>query len=187
MSSSALIVIDMLNDFFQREPRLAQHRDRLVASINDLTSGFRRLRSPVIWVRQEFASDLSDAFLEIKRKGSRVTIAGTPGCQLLSELRLDEGDEVIVKKRYSAYFGTELDDLLHRFQTGTLVIAGINTHACVRMTAIDAYQRDFDVIVASECIASYDEEHHEVTRRYLEQGIARFLTNSEIVKSLDRE
>lgn len=187
MPQCALVVIDMLNDLFQREPRLAQHRDRLVASINDLASGFRRLRSPVIWVRQEFASDLSDAFLKVKRDGIRVTIAGSTGSQLLPELQLDEGDEVIVKKRYSAYFGTELDDLLHRFQTGTLVIAGINTHACVRMTAIDAYQRDLEVFVASECIASYDEEHHEVTRRYLEKGIARFLTNSEIVKSLELE
>lgn len=177
----------MLNDFFQREPRLTQQRGQLVLSINELAAEFRRHHQRVIWVRQEFAPDLSDAFPEMKRDGIRVTIAGTPGCQLLPELRLNEGDEVVVKKRYSAFFGTELDVLLHRFQTETLVIAGINTHACVRMTAIDAYQRDIDVIIASECVASYDDEHHEVTRRYLAKRMARFLTNAEIVRMLKLE
>jgi len=56
-------------------------------------------------------------------------------------------DAVLVKKRYSAFFGTDLDTLLSTIQPDVLVIAGVNTHAYVRMTAIDAYQRDYDVIV----------------------------------------
>src|SRR5690606_591882 len=128
---------------------------------------------PVIWVRQEFAPDLSDAFLLMRKTGTKVTIAGTEGCELLPDLARLETDRVIVKKRYSAFFRTELDEVLAELGTRTLVLAGINTHACVRMAAIDAYQRDFDVIVAVECVASYDAEHHRVTLRYLEGGIAR--------------
>jgi hypothetical protein len=66
----------------------------------------------------------------------------------------------------------------------TLVLAGINSHACIRTTAIDAYQRDFDVVVASDCVASYDDEHHRVTVRYLESQIARLMSGEEIAQRL---
>jgi nicotinamidase-related amidase len=142
---------------------------------------FRRNGLPVFWVRQEFAPDLSDAFLEMRANNVSITIAGTAGCELLPELdRLPE-DFVIVKKRYSAFFGTNLDARLSAIGPGFLVIAGVNTHACVRMTAIDAYQRDYDVIVAAECIASNDIEHHDVTVRYLDGNIARILPTADLL------
>jgi len=66
-------------------------------------------------------------------------------------------------ERHEAFFGTDFEARLLPFQPMTLVVSGVNTHACVRTTVIDAYQRDFDVVVASDCIASYDDQHHEVT------------------------
>jgi len=130
-----------------------------------------------MWVRQEFARDLHDAFLEMRANNVSITIAGTPGCEILPELERLPHDAVLVKKRYSAFFGTDLDSLLS-------TIPGVNTHACVRMTAIDAYQRDYDVIVAAECVASSDHEHHEVTLRYLDGMIARVLSTAEVVATL---
>jgi Isochorismate hydrolase len=67
---------------------------------------------------------------------------------------------------------------------GLLVVAGINSHACVRNTVIDAYQRDCEVVVAKECIASYDEARHNITTHYLDGGIARLSPNREIIKML---
>ena len=64
------------------------------------------------------------------------------------------------------------------------MLAGINTHACVRTTAIDAYQRDWPVIVAADCVDSYDREHHEISLRYMKGSIASVLTNSEIAALL---
>lgn len=177
--SVALLVIDMQVDFFDRHPSLSAERSRLVAGINALARAFRHAGQAVIWVRQEFEPDLSDAFLLMRRTGTRVTIAGTEGCRLVPELERLEGDRLVVKKRYSAFFRTELDELLADLGAGTLVLAGINTHACVRMTAIDAYQRDFDVIIATERVASYDDEHHRITLRYLD-GIARLMSDLEI-------
>lgn len=179
----ALIVIDLLNDYFRQPGLLADQRGELVASVNRLAAAFRHARQPVIWVRQEFAPDLSDAFLRMRREQVRVTIAGTDGCELLPELDRHASDPVLVKKRYSAFFGTSLDEMLAAIRPRTLVLAGINTHACVRTTAIDAYQRDYEVVVASDCVASYDPEHHEVTKRYLDAGIARFVSGDEIAKS----
>ena len=179
-----LLIIDLLNDYFRPQSPLAAQRDQLTETANRLAAAFRRAQQPVVWVRQEFAPDLSDAFLRARRENHRVTIAGTSGCELLPELERHPSDKVLVKKRYSAFFGTDLAETLAALQPVTLVLAGINTHACVRMTAIDAYQRDYDVLIASDGVASYDAEHHEVTRRYLEAGIARFVPSDEIAKML---
>lgn len=180
----ALIVIDMLRDFFERSDSLAAQRAALVAHINQLAGAFRAHGHPVIWVRQEFRADLQDAFPEMRRKNIQITIAGTKGADILPELERRSGEMVIIKKRYSAFFRTQLEDLLGELSASSIVLAGINTHACVRTTAIDAYQRDIDVIVAAECVGSYDQEHHSVTVRYLDGKIARFLENERILALL---
>jgi nicotinamidase-related amidase len=182
-----LLVIDLVNDYFRQQAPLATQRSQLVASVNRLAAAFRQAEQPVLWVRQEFAPDLSDAFLRMRRENLRITIAGTDGCELLPELEYHPSEKVLVKKRYSAFFGTDLDETLAVIRSEVLVLAGINTHACVRTTAIDAYQRDYEVIVASDCVASYDAEHHEVTKRYLDPGIARFVSSAEIAKMLAPE
>jgi nicotinamidase-related amidase len=184
MPRMTLLIIDMLNDFFRQHPQLAEQRSCLVASINTLVQEFRAHGQPVIWIRQEFAPDLHDAFLDMRKYRIPVTIAGTEGCKLLAELDYQSNDMTIVKKRYSAFFGTELDALLKDLRPELLVIAGINTHACVRTTVIDAYQRDYDVVLATEGIASYDKAHHQMTKHYLEGAIAQLLPNNEIIKML---
>lgn len=184
MPKMALLIIDMLNDFFRQHTSLAEQRPRLVASINTLVEAFRHHGQPVLWVRQEFAPDLRDAFLEMRKHNLHVTIAGTDGCEILPELDHHPTDMTIVKKRYSAFFGTDLEATLKRVCPDTLVVAGINTHACVRTTVIDAYQRDYEVVLATECVASYDEAHHDMTMRYLDGAIAQLLPNRDIIKML---
>ena len=174
----------MLNDFFNRSPVLAAQRTQLIAATNSLVRVFRSLETPIIWVRQEFARDLHDAFLEMRTNNVAITVAGTAGCELLSELQRSSEDLILVKKRYSAFFGTDLDAQLSKIRPEILVIAGVNTHACVRMTAIDAYQRDYDVIVAAECVASSDPEHHNVTLRYLDGNVARVLPTASVIAAL---
>ena len=88
------------------------------------------------------------------------------------------------KHRYSAFFETPLAQLLRSLSVSHVVIGGVNTHACVRATAIDAYQLDFRVILASDTIASYDDEYHRESMRYLTQSIGTQMANSEVVDSL---
>lgn len=179
-----LVVIDMLHDFLDRWE--ATRRQRLVSSINELVGSMRGLGHSVVWVRQEFEPDLRDAFGEMKAKGIQVTIRGTQGCQIVSELATDPSDLVIIKKRYSAFYGTTLDEALARLQPDAIILAGINTHACIRTTAIDAYQRDWNVILALDCIDSYDREHHEVSLRYMKDRMATVMTNPDILLALQR-
>ncbi|WP_245304235.1 cysteine hydrolase family protein [Hoeflea olei] len=174
----ALMVIDLANDFLAAwEPA---RRARLIAATNELVGIFRAAGRPVIWVRQEFRHDLGDAFLEMRDRGVRLTIAGTDGAKLDAQLQVLAHDITIVKKRYSPFFGTDLDQVLAAREIGSLVIAGINTHACVRMAAIDAYQRDMRVILSAEATGSYDEDHARVSLRYMDGKIARVLDTDAI-------
>jgi nicotinamidase-related amidase len=182
MEKPVLVVIDMLHDFLGSWE--ATRRQRLVSSINELVGSMRGLGHPVAWVRQEFEPDLRDAFREMKAKGIRITIKGTQGCQIVSELSAAPSDLVIIKKRYSAFYGTTLDETLARLQPDAIILAGINTHACIRTTAIDAYQRDWNVILASDCIDSYDREHHEVSLRYMKDKMATVMSNADILSAL---
>ncbi len=182
MEKPALIVIDMLQDFLESwEPARKQ---RLVCSINELAGLMRSRGHDVLWVRQEFEPDLRDAFPEMRTKEIRKTIRGTPGCQMLTELDVLPSDPVIIKKRYSAFFGTNLDEALALLRPDTIILAGINTHACIRTTAIDAYQRDWRVVLASDCIDSYDREHHEISLRYMKNKLAAVMSNEELLSLL---
>ncbi len=153
MTRPAIFVIDMLNDCFGHAA-LQRLRPSLCASINALTAAARAAGHPVIWVRQEFEPDLSDAMLDMKRGDIRMFIKGTPGPRILDELERVDTDLEVVKKRFSMFFGTGLDALLERLGTDQIVLAGVNSHACIRMAAIDAYQRDFEVLIVRECVAS---------------------------------
>ncbi|MBC7666754.1 MAG: cysteine hydrolase, partial [Caulobacter sp.] len=89
-------------------------------------------------------------------------------------------DLEVVKKRFSMFFQTGLDALLRQLGTDQVILAGVNTHACIRMAAIGAYQRDLEVIIVGECVASRDVRHHDVTLDYLDGGVARVLTLKEL-------
>jgi bifunctional isochorismate lyase/aryl carrier protein len=180
MKRPVLIVIDMLRDSIDgwEQSRI----EILVQRINELIGIVRGLGSPVIWVRQEFEPDLRDAFPEMRAKGIRVAIKGTPGSEILPELARIPSDIVVVKKRYSAFYRTNLDEILAELAPDVIILAGVNTHACIRTAAIDAYQRDWPVILAEDCVDSYDREHHEISLRYMRDRIAKVMSNEELTR-----
>jgi len=184
MGRPAIFVIDMLNDCFGHA-ELDRLRASLCSSINQLTDLARSNGFPVFWVRQEFESDLSDAFVDMKRENIRMFIKGTPGPRILDELVRADSDVEIVKKRYSMFYGTDLDSRLLDLQIDSLILVGVNSHACVRTSAIDAYQRDFPVTIVRECVASKDRIHHEISMEYMDGGIATVVALSEIRKQFD--
>ncbi len=180
--TTCLLNIDLTQDCLRHLP--ATDVDRIIARTNELVGLFRSAEQPILWFRQEFAPDLSDAFLEMRERGVQAYVEGTSGAQLDARLDVRAPDAVIVKKRYSAFFGTRLDEMLRHLGADTLILAGANTHACIRTTAIDAYQRDLQVIFASDCLGSYDEEHARISMRYMEGKIGLALTNGEIQSRL---
>jgi maleamate amidohydrolase len=182
MPENCLIVIDMQNDFLDRLE--AANRVRLVSKTNQLVDSFRASGCPIIWIKQTFKPDLSDAFLEMRDRQISIVIDGSEGAEIDPGLSRRDEDWVIVKKRYSAFFGTDFEQILRNLAPDRITIAGVNSHACIRTTAIDAYQRDIRVILASECIESHDQEHAQISMAYLEKKIAILMTNDQISDAL---
>jgi len=170
----AVLVVDMQVDFFAHA-RLTRNRAELVANVNELTRLARAHGMPVIWVKTEFEPDLRDAFLEVRKKAIRVAIKGSAGAALLPELDVADSDLALTKKRYSAFFGTALDSILTARECSHVIVAGVNTHACIRSTVVDAYKRDLDVILPRGCFDSHDAEHHDISLRYMEGKLASVL------------
>ena len=178
MRKPAIFIIDMLNDcFIHRE--LIEQRASLCKRINALVGFARDSQFHIVWVRQEFKEDLSDAFLEMRDENIEMYIEGTSGCKILDELKPLPGEHEVIKKRYSMFFRTNLDELLSTLNPSFLVLAGVNTHACIRMAAIDAYQRDHRVIIVRDCVASADQQHHDLSLKYLGNRIAKVMSSEE--------
>ncbi len=183
MTDHGLIVIDMLNDFLDQWP--VKDCSTLIKHTNALVACFRNKSLPIIWVRQEFKADLSDAFLEMRDKDIAITIEGSRGAKIHEELDRHSSDLVITKKRYSAFFGTNLEAVLKEKAISQITLAGVNTHACIRMAAIDAYQRDMRVIIAGDCVDTRDEEHGRISLRYMANKIAQIKTNEQIFAEME--
>ena len=176
---TALLVVDMQKDFFE-SPALQALQGGLVKNINQLIGIARAHAVPVIWVRQEHKADGSNAFLGDRKLSKWPVVEGSEGAELVDGLNKESEDLEVIKTRYSAFYKTDLEDKLRGLGIDTLIISGINTHACVRMTVIDAYQRDYEVILPLDCIGGWDEEHHRVTVKYFSRKITQPMTNKQI-------
>ncbi|MCI9628604.1 MAG: cysteine hydrolase [Eggerthellaceae bacterium] len=82
-------------------------------------------------------------------------IAGTPEAQTSPELEQQDGDFLIEKRRYSAFFQTGLRLLLDELGVRTLILCGFDTNICVVHTAADAYFNNFDLIVVSDATGTF--------------------------------
>ena len=101
---------------------------------------------------------------------------GTMGIEIDPMLPVDEKkDYVIRKRRYSGFFGTDLDLVLRENHIENVVIVGTKTNCCIRATVTDAFYLDYNGIVVSDCVATNSEEvnrvHLEDIRKYLGQVV----------------
>ena len=181
---AAIVLVDLLEDFF-RYGRVFDNRINFAKNVNTLIKHARKHKIPVIWIKQEFSPDLSDAFLAMRKNNLAVTIKNTKGSKILKELTLEPEDYIVIKKRFSGFFNTDLEGILEKLSIDTLIIGGVNTHACVQMTVIDAYQRDYEVIIDTDCVDSFDEFFHKESLRYLKRSIATLKTNTEILEVIN--
>jgi nicotinamidase-related amidase len=88
------------------------------------------------------------------------SLRGSRGAEVIDELRRAASDIVLSKRRFSAFFKTDLDQTLRTLQAETVVLAGIATHVCVLGTALDALSNDFSAIILEDCCAAHRQEYH---------------------------
>ncbi len=152
--SSALLIADMIHDFVDRSGKLyVPGIEIIVPAIAALVAEARGLGVPVIYVNDSHDPDDE----EFKQWGPHA-IAGTAGTEVVPQLAPAEGDYVLNKKRYSAFYGTDLDELLKKLGTSHLVITGTVTNICVMVSAIEALMRGYRVTVPSKAVHALSED-----------------------------
>ena len=149
LESCALLVIDELGDptggpleTVLLEPTLNSAR---------LSRAARAARVPVIFANDAHIPGLD---IEIALWGEH-GIAGSPDAKTSPQLNQQEGDFVIEKRRYSAFFQTGLRLLLDELGVDTLICCGMDTNICVRHTVADAYFNNFATIVVEDATATF--------------------------------
>jgi nicotinamidase-related amidase len=93
----------------------------------------------------------------------RYTVPGTAGHEFVPELRPGDGELVVRKHRSSAFWGTDLEQLLRSNGIKSVVVGGCTTEGCVESTARDAMFSDHYVVIAEDCVASDDKAQHEAS------------------------
>src|SRR4051794_12063187 len=156
----------MQNDYFA-DDELARCRDDLVAVCNRLVDRARAAGSPVIEVRTVHARDKSTWALNMLEDDQGMALAGSTGAERVAGL--EEPDEVVVKTRDSAFYATDLEEVLARHDVDRLVLTGVSTESCIVATATDAYARNQPVVVVRDGTASVQEELHEQVLDRLQQ------------------
>lgn len=158
----ALLIIDMQNDFVaQGAPIECPGAREIVAPIRGLLQIARASGVPVIFTQERHRAEMVDFGLELEYEEPIHCVEGTAGPEFYSLLRPEAGDFVIVKRRYSAFFATDLEILLKGLGVDTLVLTGVATDVCVRATAQDAQQLNYRVFVVPECVAGTSPARHD--------------------------
>jgi nicotinamidase-related amidase len=113
-------------------------------------------------------------------------LEGSVQTEILPELGPDRSDVVIrSKKRLSAFYGTELEVVLRARGIATVALAGINTNTCVLNTAFDAFNRDLQVIVIADAVASmYGDDLHVFGLENIRRSLGWVLSADEFVRLL---
>ncbi len=153
----AIIVVDMLKGGVGSNPAVKSESEKIIPNIQRLLNKSRGLNFPVIYACDSF---MSQDFM-FGGKMSPHSIRGTKGVEVIDELRPESGDMVLEKRRFSAFFRTDLDITLRTLEVDTIVVSGMNTHVCVMFTAWDGLANDFNVIIVEDCCAAPKREIHD--------------------------
>jgi nicotinamidase-related amidase len=153
----ALLVIDMLRDFVEEDGSLpVPGAKKLLGPINSVIKEFRESGEPVIFVCDSHDEDDREF-----KAWPKHAVTGSRGAEIVDGLDKRDTDRVVLKKRYSAFYNTELDGVLKENNVDVLVLTGVLTDICVMHTAVDAAMRNYGVKVLKDCTASVSDERHE--------------------------
>lgn len=173
---AAVVVVDMQNDFVNPRGKLfVPTAPETVPRIRRLVDKARAAGALVVYTKDtHYPGDP-----EFSIWGEHA-VRGTWGWEIVDELRPREGDIVIEKTRYDAFYGTPLDDLLRVYGRDHLVVVGTVANICVLHTVASAALRWYRVYVPMDGISALNEFDMYVAARQI-----TFLYRGTLVKSVD--
>jgi nicotinamidase-related amidase len=163
--ANAVLVVDMLRCFLEEGHALyvGEKARRIIPNIQRLIEREQAQGSKLFFICDSHDPD----DLEFKMFPPHC-VAGTPEAEVIPELAGYPGEK-ITKKRYSGFFGTDLEEKLKGFKPEKLIICGVLTNICVMHTTADARNRDYDVEIPVDCVASPEEATHRFALEHMEK------------------
>ncbi|MCC7105046.1 MAG: cysteine hydrolase [Chloroflexi bacterium] len=178
---AALIVVDVQNDFCADEGFFGRTNQDLtmiqacVPRLEQLINEARRAGVMVVFIRSIYDDPyLSEPMRERNlRRGllSQRCLSGSWGADFYRVNPLP-GEVVITKHRYSAFHGTELDDVLRSAGIRTAIMTGVTSNVCVESTSRDAYFRNYYVVFVDDCVATTNEDFSGATSEEIHRWTA---------------
>ncbi len=169
----ALLVIDVLGD--PTGGPLEAVLLKPTENAGRLAEAARKAGMPVIFANDAHIPGLDRELALWGNHG----IAGSPEAQVAPQLDQQEGDFVIEKRRYSAFFQTGLRLLLDELGVKTLICCGMDTNICVRHTVADAYYNNYDIIVVDDATATFLVGNQEEGLEYMKVCYAAAVINTD--------
>jgi len=146
----------------------------------------RACNVPVIFFQEAHRRDLVDFGRELDGAEGVHLLEGDPGTAVSAKLNMRPDDYFIRKRRYSCFFGTELEILLKGLKADTLILIGGHTDVCVHYTFVDAHQHDYFCRVIEDCVAGSSQQAHDASLKameYLQTGAVR--STAEVVAAFE--
>jgi ureidoacrylate peracid hydrolase len=163
-SKTAVIVVDMQNDFCHVDGSgslnggdVTKHY-AIVPNIQRVIDAAHGAGRPVVFIKTTHdASTNSPAWLSRRRERKHDTcVTGTWGTEYFGVAPI-EGDVEVIKHRYSAFIGTDLDLKLRSMGVEALIFTGVGTNVCVESSIRDGFMLDYYVTLLKDCTAAGDD------------------------------
>jgi isochorismate hydrolase len=173
---TALLVIDMQLKFKEIAMSVLGN---VISLVDTCTS--RGVK--IFFTRQGNRDPMSDGGMLSTWWGD-ITGYGSPEWELLEELKGYQNGNIIDKRRYNAFFGTELDKQLRDLDIRDIIICGVTTNCCCETTAREAFVRDYRVFFVADATATINEELHLASLKNLAYGFAYIVDSENIRQTL---
>ena len=178
-----LVVVDILAGAFRETegkraiPHMQGYGQRM-AKARQAVDTARAGQIPVVFIQEVHRPNGVDFGRELDGDEDIHCLEDDPNTEVAAQVGYRPTDYLIRKRRYSAFFGTDLEILLRGLKADTLLLCGGLTDVCVHYTFVDGHQSDYFCRVIEDCVAGSSEEAHEASLRameYLQSGAHRSL------------
>jgi len=167
-------------------PLMEGHGDGVVQA-RKLVTAARAAGVPVIFIQEVHRPDMVDFGRELDGAEDVHCIEGKRSTEIAAEeVDFRPGDYFVPKRRYSAFYGTDLEILLKGLKAQTLILTGGLTDVCVHYTFVDGHQGDYYCRVVEDCVSGSSRAAHDASlnaMEYLQAGACR--TSSEILVAFE--
>lgn len=196
-SKAALVVVDM-QDYFVEDgmPSYTPTAQYIVPNINRLATAVRAAGGTVVWVQTAAYPDQPDDWANRRdatseerwSKRQSLLARNGAGFPLYRTCDVQEGDQKVLKSRYSAFIPTpsELHDHLVSRGIDTVLICGVATSSCCDSTARDASMWGYRTLMVSDGNADQTDALHNHTLGKFLVTFGDVQTTDDVIEKLSR-